>query len=175
MSLKSLFGAVLLSMATVPIAAPAIAADHDKAMAHAILLQRPAEAKFIAVPGVPACTTLAPLHGDMSKGPSTLMVRMTAGCMVPYHWHTPSEEMITLQGAPLSQMRGERPVILKVGSYTQLPSPHVHRFRCTSKVDCLFFLVADAAFDIHFVDEAGKEITTEAALEAAARDSKKKW
>lgn len=140
-----------------------------------ILLQRPANAKFISVPGVPACTTIAPLHGDMGKGPATLMVRMKAGCMVPYHWHTPSEELVVLQGAPLAQMRGKRPVVLQVGSYSQLPSRHDHRFRCTSKSDCLIFLAADAAFDIHFVDDAGKEIATEQALEAARGASKQKW
>ena len=95
--------------------------------------------------------------------------------MVPYHWHTPSEELIVLQGAPLAQMRGERPVMLKVGSYSQLPSGHIHRFRCTSKVDCLIFLVADAAFDIHFANDAGKEISTEAALAAAKRASRVPW
>src|ERR1700761_3351738 len=106
-----------------------------------ILLQQAAKAKFISVPGVPACTTLAPLRGDMGKTASTLMVRMTAGCMVPFHWHTPSEEIVVLQGSPLAQMFGKRPYMLKVGSYSQLPTHHVHRFKCTSKVDCLLFLV----------------------------------
>lgn len=175
MNFKSIFGATCLM--SVSAMTPAFSAVHDHAdgKSPAVLLQRPSDANFIAVPGVPECTTLAPLHGDMSKGPATLMVRMRAGCMVPYHWHTPSEEMVVLQGTALSQMRGERPVLLRVGAYTQLPSPHVHRFRCTSKVDCLFFLVADAAFDIHFVDDAGKEISTEAALAAARKDSRKKW
>lgn len=175
MRVKSIIGAACLLSAWAMTPTYASAPEQAGHSSPAVLLQRPSAAAFIAVPGVPACTTLAPLHGDMSKGPATLMVRMTAGCMVPYHWHIPSEEMIVLQGAPLSQMRGERPVLLKVGSYSQLPSLHVHRFRCTSKVDCLFFLVADAAFDIHFVDEAGKEISTEAALAAASRDSRKKW
>ncbi len=140
-----------------------------------ILLQRPADAKFLSVPGVPACTTIAPLHGDMSAGPATLMVRMRTGCMVPYHWHIPSEELVVLQGAPLAQMMGQRPVMLRVGSYSQLPSKHVHRFRCTSKVDCLIFMVADAAFDIHFVDDAGKEISTQQALDVAGRAGNRKW
>lgn len=143
--------------------------------AHGILLQRPANAKFLEIPGVPQCTSIAPLHGDMAKGPSTLMVRMRSGCMVPYHRHTPSEELVVLQGAPLAQMRGERPEMLKVGSYSQLPSGHIHRFRCTSKIDCLIFVVADAAFDIQFVNDAGKEISTEAALAAAKRDSRLQW
>jgi quercetin dioxygenase-like cupin family protein len=175
MIFKSILGAACLWSVLAITPAFAASQEHADGMSHAVILHRASEAKFMAVPGVPECATLAPLHGDMSKGSATLMVRMTAGCMVPYHWHTPSEEMIVMQGTALSQMRGERPVMLKVGAYTQLPSPHVHRFRCTSKVDCLFFLVADAAFDIHFVDEAGKEISTEAALAAARKDSGKQW
>jgi quercetin dioxygenase-like cupin family protein len=151
------------------------AADMAPGADDGILLQQAGKAKFISVPGVPACTTLAPLRGDMGKTASTLMVRMTAGCMVPFHWHTPSEEMVVLQGSPLAQMLGKRPYVLKVGSYSQLPTHHVHRFKCASKVDCLFFLVADGPFDIHFVDEQGKEISTEAALDFAAKTTNAKW
>jgi quercetin dioxygenase-like cupin family protein len=155
--------------------ASGFAADATPSTDNGILLQQAAQAKFISVPGVPACTTLAPLRGDMGKSASTLMVRMTAGCMVPFHWHTPSEEIVVLQGSPLAQMLGQRPYVLKLGSYSQLPTHHVHRFRCTSKADCLMFLVADGPFDIHFVDEQGKEISTEAALDAAAKARKVKW
>jgi anti-sigma factor ChrR (cupin superfamily) len=129
----------------------------------------------MAVPGVPTCTTIAPLRGNMATGPATLMVRMKAGCLVPNHWHTPSEELVVLQGKPLAQMKGERPAILQVGSYSQLPSGHVHRFRCVSAEDCLIFLVADAPFDIYFVDDAGATIPTEAALAAAANDDGSSW
>jgi quercetin dioxygenase-like cupin family protein len=153
----------------------AFAAGETAGADDGILLQQAAKAKFVSVPGVPACTTLAPLRGDMGKTASTLMVRMKVGCMVPFHWHTPSEEMVVLQGTPLAQMLGKRSYVLKVGSYSQLPTHHVHRFKCTSKVDCLFFLVADGPFDIHFVDEQGKEISTEAALDAAAKASNAKW
>lgn len=149
-------------------------AHGDAAPADAVssmLLQRPANAKFMVVPGLDPCATIAPLRGDMSKGPATLMVRMKTGCAVPYHWHTPSEEIVVLQGAPLAQMLGKRPVMLRVGAYSQLPSRHVHRFRCTSKVDCLLFLVADAQFDIHYTDERGVEIPADVALRAA----KKRW
>lgn len=157
-----------------------VAASHGAHSAHAsgapaILLQRPADAAFMAVPGVPACTTIAPLRGNMATGPSTLMVRMKSGCLVPNHWHTPTEELVVLQGAPFAQMKGERPVILQVGSYSQLPSGHVHRFRCVSAEDCLIFMVADAPFDIFFVDEAGAIMSTEAALAAAANDDGSSW
>ena len=173
-------GLAVLSACAVAAESPPVATTPTphgahKASAAAILLQRPADAAFLAVPGVPACTTIAPLHGNMASGPATLMVRMTSGCLVPYHWHTPSEELVVLQGAPLAQMKGERPVMLQVGSYSQLPSGHVHRFRCTSATDCLIFMVADAAFDIYFVDAAGAKISTETALAAAARDDGANW
>jgi len=154
---------------------PALAADANAGSDNGILLQRAAEAKFVSSPGVPACTSFAQLRGDMGKGASTLMVRMKAGCLVPYHWHTPSEEIVVLQGAPYAQMMGQRPYHLKGGSYSQLPSHHMHRFKCISKNDCLLFLVADGPFDIHFVDDQGKEISTEAALDAAKTSDVAKW
>jgi quercetin dioxygenase-like cupin family protein len=154
----------------------AVAAPHTMAGGvPAVLLQDPGTAKFVSVPGVPACVTMAPLRGNLGTGPATVMVKMTQACVVPYHWHTPSEELIVLRGAPLAQMQGQRPVILKVGSYSQLPSTHTHRFRCESKEPCLIALVTGGVFDIHFVDEAGKEITTEAALAAAAKSGRTRW
>jgi quercetin dioxygenase-like cupin family protein len=155
--------------------ASAMAAAGAASADNGILLQQAAKAKFTSMPGVPACTTLAPLRGDMGKTASTLMVRMTAGCMVPFHWHTPSEEIVVLQGSPLAQMLNQRPYRLRVGSYSQLPTHHVHRFKCISKVDCLLFLVADGPFDIHFVDDQGSEISTQAALDAAAKAGDAKW
>jgi quercetin dioxygenase-like cupin family protein len=154
---------------------PAFAGEMAPSADNGILLQKASTAKFISVPGVPACTTLASLRGDMGKTPSTMMVRMTTGCVVPFHWHTPSEEIVVLQGSPFAQMLGQRPYFLKLGSYSQLPSHHVHRFKCVSKSDCLMFLAADGPFDIHFVDDQGKEISTEAALDAAAKSADVKW
>jgi quercetin dioxygenase-like cupin family protein len=153
------------------------AAAPAEAMAEmeSILIQDPAKAPFAAVPGVPACVTMAPLRGSLGTGPASAMVRMKTGCVVPYHWHTPSEELIVLKGAPLAQMKGMRPMILKLGSYSQLPSRHVHRFRCTSRKDCIMVLVTGGAFDIHFVDDSGTEITTEAALVSAEKSKNVKW
>ncbi len=157
------------------LAAFAIAPAAANARGPGILLQNPANASFLSSPGVPACTSFAVLRGDMAKTGSTLMVRMKSGCIVPYHFHTPSEEIVVLQGIPLAQMRGQRPVYLKVGSYSQLPSKHVHRFRCTTKVDCILFMVADGPFDIHYVDDSGKEISADKALAASAKARNRKW
>jgi len=143
--------------------------------AHGVLIQDATQAPFVAVPGVPACVTMAPLHGNLATGPATAMVKMTTGCVVPFHWHTPSEELIVLKGRPYAQMMGEKPKYLETGSYSQLPSKHMHRFRCASKEDCIMVLIADAAFDIHFVNDKGAEISTEDALKAAEASGNTNW
>ena len=50
----------------------------------------------------------------------------------------------------------------KIGRRVMFPGKHVHQFTCSSA--CTAFVTSDAAFDIHYVDANGKEITPEAAL-----------
>jgi hypothetical protein len=38
-----------------------------------------------------------------------------------------------------------------------LPGKHVHHFTCVAA--CIMFVVSDAAFDIHYVDARGQEIS----------------
>lgn len=178
MDIKARYSSALVALVISMMPVKAAMAQTTKAPMHgapATLLQDPAKAPFAAVPGVPECVTMAPLRGNLGTGPATVMVRMTQGCVVPYHWHTPSEELVVLRGAPLAQMQGERPVLLKVGSYSQLPSMHTHRFRCESKEPCVMALVTGGVFDIHFVDDAGKEISTEQALAIAAKSGRTRW
>ena len=140
-----------------------------------LLIQDPADAEFLSVPGVPECVTMAPLNGNLGEGAGSVMVRMTDGCVVPYHWHQTSEELIQLRGRPYMQLADGEPYYLETLSYSQLPGGTVHRFRCDSPDGCIMVLVADAAFDTHFVDEEGNEIPTEDALAAAAEPSTREW
>jgi hypothetical protein len=48
------------------------------------------------------------------------------------------------------------------GGFAMMPSKHVHAFTCTSA--CSAFVSSDAAFDLHYVDASGGEITPEQAL-----------
>jgi hypothetical protein len=51
-----------------------------------------------------------------------------------------------------------------------MPSGHVHRARCTQA--CKLFVYSDAAFDIRYVDAAGREISAEEALAAALESNR---
>jgi quercetin dioxygenase-like cupin family protein len=121
--------------------------------------------KFTPLPGLPNCLTGAVQHGDPAKGAAVLAARMTAGCTIPWHWHTQSENVIITSGKGKLEMKDEAAHNAGPGDYFYMPSKHQHQFTCLTA--CTFFNVIDAAFDIHYVDKDGKEIPPEQALKPA--------
>jgi quercetin dioxygenase-like cupin family protein len=121
------------------------------------------ENKFAPLPGLPACATLAVESGDPSKGASLILLKGPAGCRIPWHWHTPTEQIMVVSGSAKVEMRDSgRTSSLGPGGYAMMPSKHVHQFTCSSA--CAAFVSSDGAFDIHYVDAQGGEIPLEAAL-----------
>jgi quercetin dioxygenase-like cupin family protein len=139
---------------------PLAAAAQDAHVAHA------ATAKFVEFPNVPPCAKGAVYQGDPASGPATIFIRSAAGCRIPLHWHTANETLMVVSGTARVGMKGQTPDTLRPGSYAFVPSKHHHNFVCP--VACNFFLVSDAAFDIHYVDDAGGEIPMDQALKAKA-------
>ena len=86
--------------------------------------------KFTNFPGVPQCMTGAVQEGDPSKGNAVLLLKAQSGCMVPWHWHTPSEQLMMVSGRAKAEMKDGAPVILRAGDYLNLTSKHVHQFTC---------------------------------------------
>jgi hypothetical protein len=64
-------------------------------------------------------------------------------------------------------MKDGPPTILRSGDYVRMPSKNVHQFTCVST--CSLFIVSDAAFDVHYVDTDGKEISLDEALKSKAK------
>jgi quercetin dioxygenase-like cupin family protein len=119
---------------------------------------------FAAMPGLPSCATAAVESGDPAKGASVMLGKGSAGCVVPWHWHTPTEHVMIVSGSAKVEMKdGGKTEVLGPGGYAMMPSKHVHQFTCTSA--CSFFVSSDGAFDIHYVDAGGQEISPEKALE----------
>ena len=125
-----------------------------------------AAAKFGAVPNTPACFTIAVEKGDPTKGPSVILAKFAPGCIAPFHWHTPSETAMIVSGSLETQMQGDKTIVGHRGDFVFLPAHHVHRATCQGAVPCLVFLTSDAAFDIHWVNADGKEISLEEAMKA---------
>ena len=126
---------------------------------------KPAPVKFDKVPGAPDCLTAAVQDGDPAHGASVFVLKFAAGCTVPWHWHTPNEQLMMVIDTASFQMKDGKAVLLRARGHGLAPSHHVHRFGCASP--CTAFLRSDGPFDIHYVDAAGTEIPPEQALKSA--------
>ena len=142
-------------------------AAHAKDDAGHPMAVSPQSMKFIEIPNMPACATAAILRGDPRSGPAWVLLKLASGCRVPFHWHTPNEELVVISGRGTLAMKDGPPLQFAPGAYASLPSHHVHQATCTRS--CLLFNSADGAFDIHYVDAEGKELSLEKAMKQAAR------
>jgi quercetin dioxygenase-like cupin family protein len=119
--------------------------------------------KFVSIPVFPSCITQAVESGDPSKGASVIIFKATTGCVVPWHWHTPTENLMVVSGSVKLEMKdGGHTAMIGPGGYAMLPGKHVHQFTCLST--CVAFVTSDSAFDIHYVDANGKEIPIDSAI-----------
>ena len=123
------------------------------------------EMKFVMIPGLPTCGSGSVQSGDPSKGPSIILAKVAAGCSIPWHWHTPNEHVMMVSGMAHIEMKDGAPLTLRAGGFAKMPSRHVHQFRCGA-APCALYIYSDTAFDIHYVDGEGKEISPEQALKA---------
>lgn len=127
------------------------------------VIRKMADNKFGPLPVLPSCMTAAVQSGDPSKGAFVLAGKGTAGCVIPWHWHTGTEHVMIVSGSAKVEMKdGGKSAVLGPGGYAMLPAKHVHQFQCTTA--CSIFVSSAVAFDIHYVDAGGKEIPVDAAL-----------
>jgi quercetin dioxygenase-like cupin family protein len=126
-----------------------------------------ASAKFGKIPNAPECFTVAVERGDPGTGPSVILANFAPGCVAPFHWHTPSETVMAVNGSLEVQMKDDKAFVAHHGDFVYMPGRHVHRATCLGPTPCQVFLSSDAAFDIHWVDSTGQEIPLETALKNA--------
>ena len=129
------------------------------------------EMKFGPIAPLPTCMSGAVQNGDPAKGAFIVAVKLTTGCTIPWHWHTAGEYLMIVSGKGRMEMKGNQPKTIRAGSYVELPPHHVHQFTCKSK--CTFFFYSDAAWDIHYVDAQGTEISPDDALKAVKEKASK--
>jgi quercetin dioxygenase-like cupin family protein len=144
----------------VGISNPARAVDPEPMM-----VVNPQTVKFEPIPDMPSCATGAIVRGNPRSGPAWVLLKLASGCRVPWHWHTANEDMVIISGKGTIDMTDGKPLQFVPGAFASLPSRHTHRASCVKA--CLLFSIADAAFDIHYVDASGNEIPAKQALKAA--------
>jgi quercetin dioxygenase-like cupin family protein len=141
---------------------PFVFAQSDNSMEYAAA----ATSKFVNLPGLPECMTIAVQHGDPSKGASVLLIKFTPGCVVPWHWHTANEALLMVSGTGKAEMKDGKPLTVHPGDYVFLPGKSAHQFTAVTAVTV--FDTPEGVFDIHYVDSLGKEIPPDQALKPAS-------
>ena len=149
----------IVALLIVLVAAATVAGAADEAKT---IVMNPQALKFETVPNLPACFTAAILRGNPRSGPAWALLQLSSGCRVPWHWHTPNDELLVISGRGTLVMKDAPSLQFAPGAYTSLPSHHLHQMSCARA--CLLFNSADGAFDIHYVDANGKEMSLEDAL-----------
>jgi len=123
-----------------------------------------AEMKFTTIPGLPTCAKGSVQNGDPSKGPSIILAKIPAGCAIPWHWHTPNEHLMLVSGVAHLEMKDGKPLTLRAGGFALMAAHHIHQFRCQQA--CQLYIYSDVAFDIHYVNPQGSEISPADAMKA---------
>ena len=133
------------------------------------ILSRSSAQTYAPVHGVPDCATMAVLRGDPNTTSSVVEIKLTPGCLVPWHWHSVNENVVPLTGLLERSMKDEQPVILVSGDYNFLPAKHIHQDKCSGSKPCSAIVFVDGPFDIHYVDKSGAEIPADQAVAAAEK------
>ena len=120
--------------------------------------------KFTRIPPLPTCAVAAVQSGNPAAGPSLIIAKLPAGCSIPWHWHTPNEHLMIVSGVARVDMKDGKPLLLRTGGFAMMASHHVHQFTCQRA--CQLYIYSDVAFDIHYVNKAGNEISPAEALKA---------
>jgi quercetin dioxygenase-like cupin family protein len=94
------------------------------------------------------CLSDAIETGDPDTGASTILLKATPGCVVPWHYHTAVEQLIIIRGDVLTEMSGHPAGLLSAGGFAVMASKVPHKFVCQDKHECLMVVTFDRKYDI---------------------------
>jgi len=123
------------------------------------------ERKLTTIPPLPTCARGKVVSGDPAQGNTIIYASIAAGCTIPWHWHTPTEHVMISSGVARLEVKDHKAMTLTSGGFAVLPSKHVHQFHC-NRGPCQIFVYSDLAFDLHYVNAKGDEITPDQANKA---------
>ena len=122
--------------------APAVIADQIKSASNPL-----GSIRFEADSDV-KCLLSAVETGDPNTGPSTIVLKAPAGCVVPWHFHTAQEQAVVIQGVVKMEMSDSPATLLGPGGFAVMRGKVPHQFACVSKVACLIMVSFDGKYDI---------------------------
>ena len=109
--------------------------------------------KFTDVEGMKGAQ-VAPLWGDMKKGPWGSLFKWVPGFLSPWHSHSHSVRVVVAQGTFTIEPEGQPLKELGPGSYLKDPGKSKHRSGCKAGgPDCVFFVQQNGSWDVIVAEE----------------------
>jgi quercetin dioxygenase-like cupin family protein len=122
--------------------APVVHADQLQSAAH------PLESIRFEADSDVKCLLSAVETGDPNTGPSTIILKAPAGCVVPWHFHTAQEQAVVIQGVVKMEMTHSPAMSLGPGGFAVMPGKMPHQFACGRQAACLIVVWFDGKYDI---------------------------
>jgi quercetin dioxygenase-like cupin family protein len=94
------------------------------------------------------CLLSAVETGDPDTGPSTIILKAPAGCVVPWHFHRAQEQAVVIRGVVKMVMSDSPAMSLGPGGFAVMPGKIPHQFSCGRKAACLIVVSFDGKYDI---------------------------
>ena len=93
------------------------------------------------------------LHGDITQPNLDLFFRVEPNTEIINHTHNSAERMVLISGEMEVQYEGEKPQILKAGTYAYGPANKPHRAKCLNSGQCVLFIALVDPFDAVPIDK----------------------
>jgi glyoxylate utilization-related uncharacterized protein len=93
------------------------------------------------------------LHGDITQPNLDLFFRVEPNTEIINHTHSSAERMVLISGEMEVQYEGEKPQILKAGTYAYGPANKPHRAKCLNSGQCVLFIALVDPFDAIPIDK----------------------
>ncbi len=101
---------------------------------------------------MPQGCQIAVLHGDPAKPNVDVFFKVPARSKLPVHWHSSAERMVLVAGELHVVYVGQKPLIMRPGTYAYGPPRLPHGGECVSAVPCVLFIAFESPLDAVPVD-----------------------
>jgi quercetin dioxygenase-like cupin family protein len=96
---------------------------------------------------LPQGCQIAVLHGDPAQSNADIFFKVPARSKLPEHWHSSAERMVLIAGELHVTYQGQKPMVLKPGTYAFGPLKVPHGGECVSAVPCVLFIAFESPID----------------------------
>jgi hypothetical protein len=101
---------------------------------------------------MPAGCQIAVLHGDPAKPNADVFLKLPGKAPFRKHRHSSAERIMLVAGELHVTYDGQKPEVVKAGSYAYGPAQRAHVGSCASAEPCLLFIAFEGPVDAIAVD-----------------------